>query len=160
MFLFFRQFEPQVFLFLFWFIHVLINCNLHTWQLLYTQPVERAGNFQFQKGKKENLKNFSKYKSIVYNKLLIDSKRLLWYIFLFLTEHNPSFTLFLICSYFLPNLSFDVLIKCVLIKKRGRAQKRECYFIYSHIFLFFFVLFFIMCFYLFDFFYFLMKYQC
>ena len=76
------------------------------------------------------------------------------YIFLFLTEHNPSFTLFLICSYFfpvdtgrklnvyetfkrrsrrllnvllctfnlrpgstgLPNLRFDVLIKCVLIK--------------------------------------------
>ena len=26
--------------------------------------------------------------------------RLLWYIFLFLTEHNPSFALLLICSYF------------------------------------------------------------
>ena len=100
MFLFFRQFEPQVFLFLFLFIHVLINCNLYTWQLLHTWPVEKAGNFPFQKGKKEILKNFPKYKSIVYNKLLIDSKRLLWYIFLFLTEHNPSFTLFLICSYF------------------------------------------------------------
>ena len=99
MFLFFRQFEPQVFLFLFLFIHVIIHCNLHTWQLLHTWPVEKAGNFPFQKGKKEILKNFPKYKSIVYNKLLIDSKRLLWYIFLFLTEHNPSFTLFLICSF-------------------------------------------------------------
>ena len=98
---------------------------MYTWPLLHTWPVEKAGNFQFQKGKKEILKNFPKYKSIVYNKLLIDLKlflksisRLLWYIFLFLTEHNPSFTLFLICSYFLPNLSFDVLIKCVLMKKR------------------------------------------
>ena len=114
--LFFHQFEPQVFLFLFLFIHVLINCNLYTWQLLHTWPVEKAGNFPFQKGKKEILKNFSKYKSIVYNKLLIDSKRLLWYIFLFLTEHNPSFTLFLICSHFLSNLSVDVLVKCVLIE--------------------------------------------
>ena len=55
---------------------------------------------------------------IVLKLFLKSISRLLWYIFLFLTEHNPSFTLFLICSYFLPNLSFDVLIKCVLIKKR------------------------------------------
>ena len=74
---FFRQFEPQVFLFLFLFIHVLKNCNLYTWQLLYTLPVEKAGNFPFRKGKKEILKNFPKYKSTVYNNLLIDSKRLL-----------------------------------------------------------------------------------
>ena len=31
----------------------------------------------------------------------------------FLSKHNPSFTLFLICSYYLPNLSFDVLMKCI-----------------------------------------------
>ena len=43
--------------------------------------------------------------------MLIDSKRFLWYIFLFLTERNRSFTLFFICSYFLLNLSFDVLKK-------------------------------------------------
>ena len=44
--------------------------------------------------------------------------RLLWYIFLFLTKHNLSCTLFLIFLNFLTNLSFNVLIKCVLIKKR------------------------------------------
>ena len=63
MLLFFRQFEPQVFLFLFLFIHVLTNCNLYTWQLLQTWPVEKARNFPFQKGKKI-LKNFPKHKSI------------------------------------------------------------------------------------------------
>ena len=97
---FFRQFQPQAFLFLPLFIHALINCNMYTWQLLNTWPIEKAGNFPFQNRKKEILKNFPKYKYIVHNKLLIDSKRLLWYIFLFLTEHNPSFTLFLNCSYF------------------------------------------------------------
>ena len=70
---------------------------------------------------KEILKNFPKYKSIVYNKLLIDVKlfsksnsRLLGYIFLFLTELHFALSLLL---FFLPNLSFDVLIKCVLRKK-------------------------------------------
>ena len=57
--------------------------------------------------------------------MLIDSKRLLWYIFLFLTEHNLSFTLFLICSYFLANLRFDVLLKCVLIKKSIASNKKK-----------------------------------
>ena len=52
MFLFFRQFEPQVFL----FSHVLINCNLYTLQLLHTSPVEKAGNFPVQTGKKETFK--------------------------------------------------------------------------------------------------------
>ena len=107
-----------MFLFLFLFIHVLINCNLYTWQLLHTWPVEKAGNFPFQKGKKEILKNFPKYKSIVYNKLLIDSKRLLWYIFLFLTEHNPSFTLFLICSYFFTQSELRCSYKVCSYKKR------------------------------------------
>ena len=51
-----------------------INCSLYTWQLLHTWPVEKAGNFPFQKGKKEILKNFHKDKSIVYNKLQIDLK--------------------------------------------------------------------------------------
>ena len=139
MFLFFRQFEPQVLLFLLLFIHVLINCNLYTLKLLHTWPVEKARNLPFQKGKKEILKNSPKYKSIVYNKLLIwedvewvpqtahhywtlflkSISRLLWYIFLFLTEHNPSFILFLICSYILPNPSFDALTKCALVKKES-----------------------------------------
>ena len=89
--LIFCQFEPQVFLFQFLFIHVLINCNLYTWQLLHTWPVEKGENFPFQKGKKEILKNSPKYKSIVYKKLLIGLKlflksisRLFWYIILFL----------------------------------------------------------------------------
>ena len=58
----------------------------------------KSPKFPIPEGKKkENLKNSPKNKSIVYNKLLIDLKsflksisRLLWYIFLFLTEHNPS----------------------------------------------------------------------
>ena len=73
---------------------------MYIWQLIHTLPVEKAGNFPFQKGKKEILKNFPKYKSIAYSKLLIDCKQLLWNILLLLTEHNPSFALFLICSYF------------------------------------------------------------
>ena len=64
------------------------------------QACWKSRKFPFQKGKKEIFKNFPKNKSIVYNKFLVDSMRLLWHIFLFLTEHNPSFTLFLICSYF------------------------------------------------------------
>ena len=44
---FFRQFEPQVFIFLLLFIYVLINCNLYTWQLLHTWSVGKAGNFPF-----------------------------------------------------------------------------------------------------------------
>ena len=112
-------------LFLFLFIHVLINCNLYTWQLLHTWPVEKAGNFPFQKGKKEILKNFPKYKSIVYNKLLIDLKlflksisRLLWYIFLFLTEHNPSFTLLLICFYFFYPIRASMFLSSVFLHKK------------------------------------------
>ena len=114
-----------MFLFQFLFIHVLINCHLYTWQLLHTWPVEKDGNFPFQKGKKEILKNFPKYKSIVYNKLLIDLKlflksisRLLWYIFLFLTEHNPNFTLFLICSCFFTQSELRCSYKVCSFKKR------------------------------------------
>ena len=75
---FFRQFEPRVFLFLFLFIHVLIICNLYTWQLLHTLPV----------------KNFTKYKSIASLNLVSLNLNLN----LYLTEHNPNFTLFLIYS--------------------------------------------------------------
>ena len=88
---------------------------MYTWQLLHTCPVKKAGNFPFQKVKKEVLKNFPKYKSIVSLSLVslnVD-------INLFLTEHNPNFTLFLISSYFSPNLRFNVLIKCVLINKKS-----------------------------------------
>ena len=66
----------------------------------YTWPVEKAGNFPFQKGKKEILKNFRKYKSIVSLSLIslnINQN-------LYLIQHNPSFTLFLICFYFLSEL--------------------------------------------------------
>ena len=54
--IFLANLNLKCFLFLLLFIHVRINCNLYTWQLLHT-----------------------------------------WHV---LTEHNPSFTLFLICSYF------------------------------------------------------------
>ena len=56
--IFFCQFEPQVFLFRLLFIHVLINCNFYTWQLLHTWPVEKAGSFPFHKRQKEILKEF------------------------------------------------------------------------------------------------------
>ena len=66
------------------------------------------------------LENFPNYKSIVYNKLLIDSKRLLWYIYIYI-YFLLNIIWALLCSYFflifLPNLSYDVLMKCVLIKK-------------------------------------------
>ena len=80
------QFEPQVFLFLLLLIYVLTNCNMYTWQLLQTWPVEKAGNFPFQMGKKEILKNLPKYKIIVYKKLLIDPKLFCFfviYVFIF-----------------------------------------------------------------------------
>ena len=132
MFLFFCQFEPQVFLFQFLFIHVIINCNLYTWQLLHPWPVEKAGNFPFQKGKREILKNSPIYKSIVYNNLLIGLKlflksisRLLWYIILFFTEHNPSFTLFLICSYFFTQSELRCSYKvCSYIKKECNIKTK------------------------------------
>ena len=85
------------------FVYLTITSHLACW---------KSRKFPISEGKKrfkEILKNFAKYNSIVYNKLLINSKRLLWYMFLFLTEYYPSFTLFLIYSYFLPNLSFDFL---------------------------------------------------
>ena len=72
--LIFCQFEPQMFLFLLLLIYVLTNCNMYTWQLLQTWPVEKAENFPFQMGKKEILKNLPKYKIIAYKKLLIDPK--------------------------------------------------------------------------------------
>ena len=111
MFLFFRQFEPQVFLFLFLFIHVLINCNLYTWQLLHTWPVEKARNFLFHKGKKETAHHY-------WTLFLKSISRLLRYIFLFLTEHNPSFTLFLICSYFFTQSELRFSYKECLYKKK------------------------------------------
>ena len=80
-------------------------------------PCWKSRKFPILKGKK-SLKYFSKYKSVVYNKLLIDSKRFLWYIFLFLTEHNPSFTLFLICSYFFTQSELRCSYKVCSYKKR------------------------------------------
>ena len=56
LFLFFCQFEPQVFL---------------------PGLLKKLEMLPLQKGKNEILKNFPRYKSIVYKKLLIDSKRLL-----------------------------------------------------------------------------------
>ena len=101
------------------------TCKL---QLVHTWPVEKAGNFPFQKGKK----NFPKYTSVVYNKLVIVYNKLRTIIEDYFQKASPGFYNiyfhFLLniiraslCSYFvlifLPNLSFDVLIKCVLIKK-------------------------------------------
>ena len=106
-----------------------MNCNLYTWQLLHTWPAEKPEISLFRREKKEILKNFyndfigrgvsptncAPLLNIIFKMYLVG---FVIYIYLFITEHNPSFTLFLICSYFSPNLSFDVLIKCVLIKKR------------------------------------------
>ena len=105
---------------------VLIHLCSNKLQLVYlaiTSHVAcwKSHKFPISEGKKEISKNFPKHKSIVYKKLLIDSKRLLWYMFLFLTEHNPTFTSnFTVLNLFLfwPNLSFDVLIKSILINKR------------------------------------------
>ena len=108
------------------FVYLTITSHLACW---------KSRKLPILEGKKDILKNFPKYKSIVYKKSLIwwdgsESHKLtahhywtlflksiswlLWYIFLF-PEHNPSFPLFLTFS---PNLSVDVLIKCVLVKKR------------------------------------------
>ena len=56
--------------------------------------------------------------------MLIDSKRFLWYTFLFLTEHNPSFTLFLICSYFFTQSE----LRC---SYKECSYKKECIYIRS-----------------------------
>ena len=109
--IFFRQFELQVFLFLFLFTHVLINCNLYTWQLLHTRPIQKSGNFLFQKGKKETAHH-------CWTLFLKSISRLLWYTFLFLTEHNPSFTLFLIYSYFFTQSELRCSYKVCSCKKK------------------------------------------
>ena len=57
--------------------------------------------------------------------LLVKSiSRLLWYIFLFLSEHTPSFTLFLICSYFFTQSELQCLYKVCSYKKKecGRVH--------------------------------------
>ena len=134
--IFFCQFEPQMLLFLFLFIHVLINCNLYTWQLLHSWPVQKTGNFPLQKGKKEILKNFPKYKSknifdlighgVIpqtvhhYWTLFLKSiSWLLWNIFVFLTEHNLSITLLLICSYFFTKSELQCSYKVRSYKKKS-----------------------------------------
>ena len=100
-------------------IPVLIRSCYNTLQFAYLTITShlacwKSRKFPILDGKR----NFSKYISIVYSKLLIDSKRLLWYIFLFLTEHNPSFTLWLICSYFFTWCEFRCFYKvCSYIKK-------------------------------------------
>ena len=95
------------------FLYLTMNSHLACW---------KNQNFPISEGKKEILKNFPKYKSIVYNKLLIGSKRLFWYIFLFLTEHNPSFTLFLICSYFFTQSDLRCSYKECSCKKKSVVQ--------------------------------------
>ena len=56
--------------------------------------------------------------------MLIDSKRFLWYKLLFLTEHNPSFTLFSICSYFFTQSELPCSYK-------EPSYKKECIYIRS-----------------------------
>ena len=50
--------------------------------------------------------------------LVKSTSRLLWYIFLFLSKHNPSFTLFLICSYFFTQSELQWLYKVCSYKKK------------------------------------------
>ena len=64
-------------------IPVLIHPRSNKLQFLYLTIIShlacwKSRNFPFMKGTKEILKNFPKYKSIIYNKLLIGSKQLLW----------------------------------------------------------------------------------
>ena len=89
-------------------IPVIYSCSDKLQFVYFTlSPVEKAGNFSFQTGKK-NLKNFSKYKSIVSLKNLSKCKSIFSLnlvslninLNLYLTENNPSFALFLICSFF------------------------------------------------------------
>ena len=123
---------------------VLIHSCSNKLQLVYlaiTSHVAcwKSHKFPISEGKKEISKNFPKRKSIVYKKLLIDSKRLLWYMFLFLTEHNPSFTsnftvlnsfLFLTqselrCSYkvysYKQKSVFDMVL-CLHIRRYGKQK--------------------------------------
>ena len=95
---------------------------MYTWQLLHTWPDEKAGHFQFQKGKKEILKNFP----LIDLKLFLKSiSRLLWYIFLCPIKHYPSFTLFLICSYFFTQFELRCSHKVCSYKKRIYLQWKE-----------------------------------
>ena len=86
-------------------IPVIYSCSDKLQFVYFTlSPVEKAGNFSFQTGKK----NFSKYKSIVSLKNLSKCKSIFSLnlvslninLNLYLTENNPSFALFLICSFF------------------------------------------------------------
>ena len=95
---------------------------MYTWQLLHTWPDEKAGHFQFQKGKKEILKNFS----LIDLKLFLKSiSWLLWYIFLYPIKHYPSFTLFLICSYFFTQSELWCSHKVCSYKKRVYLHWKE-----------------------------------
>ena len=90
------------------FVYLTITSLLACW---------KSWKFPISEGKKKFLKTFRKCKSIVYNKLLIDAKLFLWYIFLFLTEHNPSLRLFLICSYFFTHSELRCSYKVCSYKK-------------------------------------------
>ena len=90
------------------FVYLTITSHLACW---------KTRNFSFQNEKK---------KETAHHYWTLFLKRISWLllcIFSFLAEHNPSFTLFLIYSDFLPNMSFDVLMKCVLMKKRSIVLK-------------------------------------
>ena len=102
---------------MFLFSHVLINCNLYTWQLLHTSPVEKAGNFTIQTEKKETLKKSLRTAHHNWTLFLKSISRNFWYIFLFLPEHDPSFTLFLICSYFFIQFELRCSYKVCSYKK-------------------------------------------
>ena len=111
------------------FVYLTITSHLACW---------KSQKFPISEGKKLISKNLPKYKSIVYTKLLIwkDVKwvpqtayyywalflksisQILWYMLLFLTEHNLSFTLFLIRSYFFAQSELRCSYKVCSYKKR------------------------------------------
>ena len=83
---------------------------------LFTWPVEKARNFPFLKGKKETAHHY-------WVLFLKSISRLLRYKFLFLTENNLSFTIFLICSYFFTHSEFRCCYKVCSYKKKEECIK-------------------------------------
>ena len=104
-------------------IPVLIHSRSNKLQFVYLTIIShlacwKAGNFPFQKGKKETAHHY-------WTLFLKSISRLLYrYIYIFfITEHNPSFTLFLIWSYFFTQSELRCSYKvCSYKKKCSRKQ--------------------------------------
>ena len=90
------------------FVYVTITSHLACW---------RSRKFPISEGETRNFKTFPHIAHHYWTLFLKISSRLLWYMFLFLAEHNLSFTLFLICSYFLTQSELRCSYKVCSYKK-------------------------------------------